>query len=239
LINAGYKVIIIDNLYNSSDEVLNRIQHLTGTKPELFNVDITNKEALDKVFASNPDIDSVIHFAALKAVGESSEIPLDYWRVNVGGTLNLLKAMEDHNVTNIVFSSSATVYGNPSVIPIPETSLIKAANPYGHTKVANEDMITAQILALRKKAAKNGKPVDAYNAALLRYFNPCGAHPAGIMGEDPQGIPFNLLPIAAQVATGKRASLAVYGTGEYFPPPKYDILTNNRLEGKQRQDMYS
>jgi UDP-glucose 4-epimerase len=216
LINAGYKVIIVDSLYNSSEEVLNRIEYASGTKPQLYKVDITDKGALDKVFAANPDIESVIHFAALKAVGESSEIPLDYWRVNVGGTVNLMKSMEEHSVNNIVFSSSATVYGNPQVIPIPETSLIKAANPYGHTKVANEDLITAQILALRKKAIKNGKPAEAYNAALLRYFNPCGAHPHGYMGEDPQGVPYNLLPLAAQVASGKRASLAVFGTGKFM-----------------------
>jgi len=151
----------------------------------------------------------------LKAVGESGEIPLDYWRVNVQGSLTLLRAMEKHNVNNIVFSSSATVYGDATkwkdMIPIPEHCPIGATNVYGNTKVAVEDMITAQVKALRNKAKKAGKPYDIYNGALLRYFNPAGAHPSGIMGENPQGVPYNLLPLLAQVAVGKREKLLVFG----------------------------
>ncbi|TLD37935.1 UDP-glucose 4-epimerase GalE [Venturia nashicola] len=215
LIEAGYKVVIVDNQYNSSEEVINRIQLLTGTRPAYYNVDITDEAALDKVFAANPDVDSVIHFAALKAVGESSEVPLDYYRVNVNGSLCLLRSMEKHNVTNIVFSSSATVYGDatrfPDMIPIPESCPLGPTNPYGHTKVSVEWMITAWINAQRKKATKTGESGDKYNGALLRYFNPAGSHPSGIMGEDPQGVPYNLLPLLAQVATGKREKLLVFG----------------------------
>jgi len=213
LIEAGYKVIIVDNLYNSSPEVLNRIEILSGVKPKFYKADILDEAALDKIFSEN-SIDSVIHFAALKAVGESGEIPLDYWRVNVQGSLNLLRSMAKHNVQNIVFSSSATVYGDatrvPGMIPIPEHCPIGPTNVYGQTKVAVEDMITAQVKALNKK-----NPEKKFNAALLRYFNPAGAHPSGIMGEDPQGVPYNLLPLLAQVAVGKREKLLVFGDGEW------------------------
>jgi UDP-glucose 4-epimerase len=154
----------------------------------------------------------------LQAVGESGEIPLEYWRVNVYGSLCLLRAMGKHNVTNIVFSSSATVYGDaskhPGMIPIPENCPIGPNNVYGQTKVAVEDMISANVKALRNKAKKEGKSGDEYNAALLRYFNPGGAHPSGIMGENPQGIPYNLLPLLAQVAVGKREKILVFGDGE-------------------------
>ncbi|KAF2428955.1 UDP-glucose 4-epimerase [Tothia fuscella] len=215
LIQVGYKVVIVDSLYNSSDEVVNRIELLSGTKPAFYSLDITDEAALDKVFTENPDIDSVIHFAALKAVGESGEIPLEYFRVNVYGSMCLLKSMEKHNVTNIVFSSSATVYGDatrfPNMIPIPEDCPQGPTNSYGDTKVAVERLISAQINAQRNKAKKGGKSGDEYNAALLRYFNPAGSHPSGIMGEDPQGVPYNLLPLLAQVATGKREKLLVFG----------------------------
>ena len=219
LIDAGYKVVIVDNLYNSSDEVINRIELLTGVRPKLYAANICDESALDKIFAENPDIDNVIHFAALKAVGESGEIPLDYWNVNVYGSLCLLRAMEKHHVTNIVFSSSATVYGDatrvPNMIPIPEHCPIGPTNVYGKTKVAVEDMITAQVKAQRNKARKEGKSGEEYNGALLRYFNPAGSHPSGIMGEDPQGIPYNLLPLLAQVAVGKREKLLVFGDGSF------------------------
>jgi UDP-glucose 4-epimerase len=139
--------------------------------------------------------------------------------VNCYGSLTLLKAMEKHNVTNIVFSSSATVYGDatrvPGMIPIPEICPIGATNVYGQTKVAVEDMITAQVKTQRNKAKKEGKPSDIYNAGLLRYFNPAGAHPSGIMGEDPAGVPYNLLPLLAQVAVGKREKLLVFGDGKF------------------------
>ncbi|KAH8696135.1 UDP-glucose 4-epimerase [Talaromyces proteolyticus] len=217
LLEAGYKVVIADNLYNSSAEVINRIELISGKRPELFQVDITDPTSFDKVFAAHPDIDSVIHFAALKAVGESGEKPLDYYHVNVYGSINLLRSMQKHNVYNIVFSSSATVYGDatrvPNMIPIPEECPLGPTNPYGNTKFAVETAITDFINAQRNNLTKAGNTAEAekWNGALLRYFNPAGAHPSGIMGEDPQGVPYNLLPLLAQVATGKREKLLVFG----------------------------
>ena len=179
---------------------------------------------MEEVFAQHPDIDSVIHFAALKAVGESGEIPLDYYNVNVYGTLCLLRAMAKHNVTNIVFSSSATVYGDATrfenMIPIPEECPLGPTNPYGNTKFVVEMMITDHINAERAKAVKAGKTGEEFNGALLRYFNPAGSHPNGIMGEDPQGVPYNLLPLLAQVAVGKREKLKVFGDGMAKESPK-------------------
>lgn len=170
---------------------------------------------MDKVFDEHPDIDNVIHFAALKAVGESGEIPLEYYRVNVFGSLCLLRSMVKHNVTNIVFSSSATVYGDatrfPNMIPIPEHCPIGPTNTYGRTKQTVENMVTDLINSERRKAEKEGHDGSKWNAALLRYFNPAGSHPSGIMGEDPQGVPYNLLPLLAQVAVGKREKLLVFG----------------------------
>lgn len=218
LLEADYKVVIVDNLYNSSREVCNRIELICGKRPSFYQVDITDEAALDKVFDENPDIDNVIHFAALKAVGESGEIPLTYYRVNVGGSIALLSSMVRHNVTNIVFSSSATVYGDatrvPNMIPIPEHCPIGPTNVYGRTKSTIEGAITDTIDAERSNAKKAGKPeaeIKKWNAALLRYFNPAGAHPSGIMGENPSGVPYNLLPLLAQVAIGKREKLLVFG----------------------------
>ncbi|PGH05600.1 UDP-glucose 4-epimerase GalE [Helicocarpus griseus UAMH5409] len=217
LLEADYKVVIADNLYNSSDEAINRIELICGKRPEFVKLDVTKEEDFDKVFEQHPDIDSVIHFAALKAVGESGEKPLDYYHVNVYGSICLLRSMKKHNVTNIVFSSSATVYGDatrfPNMIPIPEECPLGPTNPYGNTKFAVETAITDMINAERNNAIKAGKPEEAekWNGALLRYFNPAGAHPSGIMGEDPQGVPYNLLPLLAQVATGKREKLLVFG----------------------------
>jgi UDP-glucose 4-epimerase len=206
-------------------------------RPKLYSADICDEATLNDIFAENPDIGNVIHFAALKAVGESGEVPLDYWRVNVYGSLCLLKAMAAHNVTNIVFSSSATVYGDatrvPGMIPIPENCPIGPTNVYGQTKVAVEDMIAAQVKAQRNKAQKEGKTGSEYNAALLRYFNPAGSHPSGIMGEDPQGVPYNLLPLLAQVAVGKREKLLVFGDGKfsYISTLSCDkILSEDRLQ---------
>lgn len=215
LLEAGYEVVIVDNLYNSSQEVINRIELICGKRPSLYQVDITDEAAIDKVLDKHPNIDSVIHFAALKAVGESGEIPLEYYRVNVGGSIALLRSMTRHDVTNIVFSSSATVYGDatrfPDMIPIPERCPIGPTNTYGRTKAIVESMITDHIEAQRRSVSKsNGNP-DVWNAALLRYFNPAGSHPSGIMGEDPQGVPYNLLPLLAQVAIGKREKLLVFG----------------------------
>ncbi|GAB1198492.1 hypothetical protein APSETT444_007815 [Aspergillus pseudonomiae] len=217
LLEAGYKVVVADNLYNSSAEALRRIELISGKKAEFAKVDVTDEGAFDKVFEAHPDIDSVIHFAALKAVGESGEKPLDYYHVNVYGTLNLLRSMVRHNVYNIVFSSSATVYGDatrfPNMIPIPEECPLGPTNPYGNTKFAIENAIIDVINAQRNNAAKAGNQEESqkWNGALLRYFNPAGAHPSGIMGEDPQGVPYNLLPLLAQVATGKREKLLVFG----------------------------
>ncbi|KAK5095009.1 UDP-glucose-4-epimerase [Exophiala xenobiotica] len=217
LLEADYEVIVVDNLYNASPEALNRIELICGKKPKLYNVDMTDQKALEDVFSKHPAIDSVIHFAALKAVGESGEIPLEYYRVNVQGTLTLLTAAAKHGVTNIVYSSSATVYGDATrfenMIPIPEECPLGPTNPYGNTKFASELLITDHINAERAKAKKAGKTDEAakWNAALLRYFNPAGSHPSGIMGEDPAGVPYNLLPLLAQVATGKREKLLVFG----------------------------
>ena len=155
-------------------------------------------------------------------MGESGEIPLEYYRVNVYGSLILLKSMAKHNVTNIVFSSSATVYGDatrvPDMIPIPEHCPLGPTNPYGNTKFTVETMITDHVNAERAKAKKAGKSGDEFNAGLLRYFNPAGSHPSGIMGEDPQGVPYNLLPLLAQVAVGKREKLLVFGDGQHIQP---------------------
>lgn len=203
LIKAGKDVVILDNLVNSSTESLNRIQEITGVLPKFHQCDITDYTGLSEVFKQNK-IGSVIHFAALKAVGESSEIPLEYYRVNVGGTITLLRAMSDYNVRKIVFSSSATVYGDATVhqgmIPIPETCPIAPTNPYGRTKATIEAMIMDHC-----------KANPQWSAALLRYFNPAGAHASGLLGEDPLGVPNNLLPYAAQVAVGRRPYLNVFG----------------------------
>ena len=240
LLEAGYKVVIADNLYNSSEEVINRIELISGKRPEFFHVDVRKEEDFDKVFKAHQDIDSVIHFAALKvssnsnayniirslnsqlthnqAVGESGEIPLDYYRTNVYGTICLLSSMTKHNVTNIVYSSSATVYGDatrfPDMIPIPEHCPIGPTSPYGRTKAFSETIITDHVEAQRNNLKKAGKDGSHWNAALLRYFNPTGSHPSGIMGEDPQGVPYNLFPFLTQVAIGKREKLLVFGDGK-------------------------
>ncbi|RCI09827.1 hypothetical protein L249_4012 [Ophiocordyceps polyrhachis-furcata BCC 54312] len=226
LLQHGYDVVIVDSLYNSSEVALDRIELLCGRRPVFHNADVTDEKALDQIFAKHPAIDSVIHFAALKArvspdrdarqaVGESAEIPLEYYRVNVGGSISLLRSMERNNVTNIVFSSSATVYGDATrfegMIPIPEHCPIGPTNTYGRTKAGIEDVITDFINAQRNNLKKAGKPYEQWNGALLRYFNPCGAHPSGIMGEDPQGVPYNLLPLLGKVATGEREKLLVFG----------------------------
>ncbi|KOS20916.1 Bifunctional protein GAL10 [Escovopsis weberi] len=215
LLQNDYDVVIVDSLYNSSQVAVDRIELLCGKRPAFYQADVTDERALDEVFAKHPAIDSVIHFAALKAVGESAEIPLEYYRVNVGGSISLLSSMARHNVSNIVFSSSATVYGDatrfPDMIPIPEHCPIGPTNTYGRTKASIEDVITDFINAQRNNLKKDGKPFEQWNGALLRYFNPCGAHPSGIMGEDPQGVPYNLLPLLGKVATGERQKLMVYG----------------------------
>lgn len=199
LIENGYEVVILDNLYNSSQEVLNRIKKITGVLPKFYEADIRNREALDAVFREN-EVDSVIHFAGLKAVGESVEKPLEYYDNNIYGTLVLLEEMRKFQVNKIVFSSSATVYGDPKEVPIRETAELHTTNPYGTTKLYIERI-------LEDTAHANPQ----LRVCLLRYFNPIGAHPSGLIGETPNGIPNNLLPYIAQVATGKREYLRVWG----------------------------
>lgn len=205
LIEAGYTPIIIDNLSNSKMMVLDRIEQIAGVRPKFYLGDVQDRAALDNVFAEN-EISAVIHFAALKAVGESTQIPLKYYRNNITGTLTLFEAMEAANVKNFVFSSSATVYGDPEVVPITEDSPRSATNPYGQTKLMME-----QIAEDVNKADKS------WSMTLLRYFNPVGAHPSGLIGEDPQGIPNNLMPFVAQVAVGRREKLSVFGND--YPTP--------------------
>ena len=199
--NAGYDAVIVDNLSNSKPEVLNRIEKITGKRPGFYNIDLRDKEGLKKVFAENPDIEAVIHFAGLKAVGESVGMPLEYYNNNIYGTLCLLETMKDTGVKNIVFSSSATVYGDPAFVPITEECPKgTCTNPYGWTKSMLEQILSDLTV-----------PDKEWNVILLRYFNPIGAHKSGTMGEDPSGIPNNLMPYITQVAVGKRDHLNVFG----------------------------
>ena len=202
LIEAGETPIIVDNLCNSKEIVLDRIQTITGVRPKFYKADLCDAEALDRVFAENSDIESVIHFAGLKAVGESVAIPATYYFNNLVSTLNLCEAMKKYGVGIIVFSSSATVYGDPAEIPIKETTPLGiTTNPYGETKKMIE-----RILADIQKANKT------WSVSILRYFNPVGAHKSGLMGEDPKGIPNNLFPYVTQVATGRREFLSIFGS---------------------------
>ena len=199
--NAGYDAVIVDNLSNSKPEVLNRIEKITGKRPGFYNIDLRDKEGLKRVFAENPDIEAVIHFAGLKAVGESVGMPLEYYNNNIYGTLCLLETMRDAGVKNIVFSSSATVYGDPAFVPITEECPKgTCTNPYGWTKSMLEQILSDLTV-----------PDKEWNVILLRYFNPIGAHKSGTMGEDPSGIPNNLMPYITQVAVGKRDHLNVFG----------------------------
>ena len=206
LYEAGYEPIIVDNLCNSKPEVLNRIEKISGKRPLFFEIDVRDEEKLDKVFAEN-EIFAVIHFAGLKSVGESVQKPKLYFDNNIGSTEVLLRVMERHGCKNIVFSSSATVYGNPERVPIFEEDKVgPTTNPYGETKL--------QIEYLLKDLAKKD---SSWNIVLLRYFNPIGAHKSGLIGEDPQGIPNNLMPYITQVAVGKLAQLRVFGN-DYDTP---------------------
>ena len=199
--NAGFEAIIVDNLSNSNPEVLNRIEAITGKRPKFYEADIRDKEALKKIFTENPDIESCIHFAGLKAVGESVSKPLEYYNNNIYGTLCLVEAMRDAGVKNIVFSSSATIYGDPAFIPITEKCPKGVCtNPYGWTKSMLEQILSDVTVADKE-----------WNVILLRYFNPIGAHKSGTMGENPSGIPNNLMPYITQVAVGKRDHLNVFG----------------------------
>lgn len=199
LLSDNYDIIVLDNLSNSSEESLNRVQQITGKTLEFVQGDIRDRMLLDKLFTENT-IEAVIHFAGLKAVGESVEIPLSYYDNNVYGTLVLLEAMKAADVKTIVFSSSATVYGDPASLPISEDFPTSATNPYGRSKLMIEEIM--QDLH---------KSDNSWRIALLRYFNPVGAHPSGLIGEDPNDIPNNLMPYISQVAIGKLEQLSVFG----------------------------
>ena len=203
LINAGHDVVIADNFSNSCPVAVERVEELTGRKIPLYEADVCDRDAVEKIFSENK-IDAVIHFAGLKAVGESCEKPVEYYRNNIDSTLTLLEVMKKHGVNNFIFSSSATVYGTPETVPLVET-MPKGSptNPYGWTKFMMEQILTDTA---------NANP--DMSVVLLRYFNPIGAHESGRMGEDPQGIPNNLMPYIAQVAVGRRDHLTVYG-GDY------------------------
>ncbi|TAE87106.1 MAG: UDP-glucose 4-epimerase GalE, partial [Bacteroidetes bacterium] len=200
--NAGYEVVAIDNFENSSKSVVDQIQAITGKPFTFIEADIRNKQALDGIFNAHPDISAVIHFAAYKAVGESVEKPLAYYENNIGGTANLVEAMQKHGVENLVFSSSCTVYGNvgPESLPITEDSpVVKANSPYGNTKKICEEML------YDVSKSSNTKIV------ALRYFNPIGAHDTALIGELPNGVPNNLIPFVTQTAIGIREKLTVFG----------------------------
>ena len=200
LLKEGYDVIVLDNLCNSSKKSLDRVFEITGKKVKFYEEDLLNKDGVRKVF-ENEKIDAVIHFAALKAVGESVKKPLQYYHNNITGTLVLCEVMEEFNVKNIVFSSSATVYGDPKVVPITEDCPKGViTNPYGQTKSMMEQILTDFNVA-----------DPSFNVVLLRYFNPVGAHESGLIGEDPKGIPNNLMPYISQVAVGKLDCLGVFG----------------------------
>lgn len=202
---AGHRVIGVDNFCNSAPGVLDRLKELSGQVPEFRQVDVCDGAAIDTVFRDFP-IDAVVHFAALKAVGESVQKPLEYFANNIGGLISVCRAMQAHAVRHFVFSSSATVYGAPEVLPLTESAPLSATNPYGTTKLSGEDL-------LRELARSDAR----WRVAILRYFNPVGAHESGRIGEDPRGIPNNLMPYVAQVAIGRRARLSVYG-GDYDTP---------------------
>lgn len=199
LLNAGHDIIVMDNLYNSCEKSLDAVKKITGKDFKFYNCDMLDYEGTNKIFDENK-IDAVIHFAGLKAVGESCKIPLTYYHNNITGTLNILDIMQKHEVFNIVFSSSATVYGTPKSVPIKEDFELSTASPYGATKLMIEDI-------MRDLYASDNR----WSITLLRYFNPIGAHESGTLGEDPKGIPNNLLPYIAQVAVGRLECLSVFG----------------------------
>ena len=205
LLEAGYKVVVIDNLSNSRSDSLSRVEKLTGKDIQFHLADLCDAEAVDLLFRQE-QIDAVIHFAGLKAVGESVQMPLRYYQTNIGGTANLLEAMNKHGVRDIVFSSSCTVYGAPETLPLREDFPLQAVNPYGQTKLSIEYM-------LKDLAASD----PAWNISILRYFNPVGAHASGEIGEDPLGIPSNLMPYVTKVAVGEFEELSVWGN-DYDTP---------------------
>lgn len=205
LLNNGFEVVVVDNLSNSKIEAIRRIEKITGKSLQFHQVDIADRVALDGIFTVH-SVDAVVHFAGLKAVGESCQQPLSYYRNNISGSVILLEAMAEHGVKNMVFSSSATVYGDPHSVPILENFPLQTTNPYGRTKLFIEEIL------------RDASAADALNSsqqpwkfAILRYFNPIGAHDSGLIGEDPNGIPNNLMPYLSQVAIGKLLILSVFG----------------------------
>ena len=205
--NAGYEVVIIDNLSNSNIHVLDGIEKITGVRPVFSQTDCNDREGVAKVITDNPGITGIVHFAASKAVGESVQIPITYYRNNLVSLINLLELMPQHNITGLVFSSSCTVYGQPDILPVTEQAPVKpAASPYGNTKQISEEIIRDAIHA--------GSP---FKSILLRYFNPIGAHPSAEIGELPIGIPQNLVPYLTQTAAGIRQELSIYGN-DYDTP---------------------
>lgn len=197
--NAGYTPVVVDNLSNSKEESLKRVEKITGKKTVFYKVDLLDYDLLDQIFEKERP-DAVIHFAGMKAVGESVQIPLTYYHNNMTSTFNLVKCMQKYDCKKLVFSSSATVYGTPKSVPIKEDFALSATNPYGQTKLMIENVLKDVCFADK-----------SFNVALLRYFNPIGAHESGLIGEDPKGIPNNLLPYVSQVAIGKREKLSVFG----------------------------
>ena len=206
LIEAGYEVVVADNLVNSSEKSLHRVEKITGRKVKFHKLDVCCREGVEALLAENPGIGAVMHFAGLKAVGESVQKPLAYYSNNLSGALVLLGAIEKYGIKNFVFSSSATVYGDPAKVPVREDFPVSATNPYGATKVFIERILHDACAA-----------DPAMNAAVLRYFNPIGAHRSGLLGEDPNGVPNNLVPYIAQVAVGRLKHVKVFG-GDYPTP---------------------
>lgn len=231
-LNAGYDVVIADNYVNSSPKVLDRIKEITGKEFRAYEVDLCDKEALRRVFVENPDIDSAIHFAGLKAVGESVAQPGRYYYNNLLSTLNLVELMAQYNAKRIVFSSSATVYGSPKTVPIKEDFPLSTTNPYGETKLMIERILKDVWFADKD-----------WSVSILRYFNPIGAHKSGLIGENPRGIPNNLLPYVAKVAAGQLPFLQVYGN-DYDTPDGTGVrdyihvvdLAKAHLKALQRAD---
>ena len=205
LLNKNYEVIVVDNFSNSSFESIRRVQKITGKEVIFYEADIRDEEKMDEILSTHK-IDAVIHFAAFKAVGESCRMPLKYYENNISGTVGLLKVLDKHNVKKIIFSSSATVYGDPERLPLDENCRLSTTNPYGSTKLMMENIM--QDL---------WKADNEWNIILLRYFNPVGAHESGLIGEDPKGIPNNLMPFVAQVASGKLSCINVFGN-DYDTP---------------------
>lgn len=205
LLNAGYEIVVVDNFSNSKPEALNRVREITGKDFPFYELDLLNKDDVSSVFAEN-EIEAVVHFAGLKAVGESVTLPLWYYENNLTGTIRLCEVMKEHGVKKLVFSSSATVYGTPEQVPINEECSLGATNPYGRTKQMIEEILRDLHVSDHN-----------WSVALLRYFNPIGAHKSGRIGEDPNGIPNNLLPYISQVAVGKLLELNVFGND--YPTP--------------------